>query len=230
MEQANVEKELSSYIGRILRNHFGRGPGTVFVTVADPFITVYFTNFLSPTERSLLHSEQAELVEKIRDRLMDSLSAEIVGYLESKVEIDILDFYYDWNLTTKTGMFVAVSKVFDPAVSVLSFDNQTAFHKEIERISLAAEKVPGFVNSYLVNPRTLVVIRDNILVNIEKEIIAHGGHEMLRIAKRSLEKRLFGTHLPQLEKLLNAKVLDILIDWNFGRDSSSALFILEPIA
>lgn len=61
MDQANVEKELSRYIGRILRNHFGRGPGTVFVTVADPFITVYFTNFLSPTERSLLHSEQAEL-------------------------------------------------------------------------------------------------------------------------------------------------------------------------
>ncbi|WHY72081.1 hypothetical protein [Fictibacillus enclensis] len=34
---------------------------------------------------------------------MDSLSAEIVGYLESKVGIDILDLYYDWNLTTKTG-------------------------------------------------------------------------------------------------------------------------------
>ncbi|WHY72082.1 hypothetical protein [Fictibacillus enclensis] len=45
-----------------------------------------------------------------------------------------------------------------------------------------------------------------------------------------MEKRLFGTHQPQLEKLLNTKVLDILIDWNFGRDSSSALFILEPIA
>ncbi|MDN4527694.1 Na-translocating system protein MpsC family protein [Fictibacillus fluitans] len=230
MDQVNVERELSSYIGRILRDHFGKGPGSVFVTVADPFITIYFTNFLSPTERSLLQSGQAELVQKIRDRLMDSLSGEITKYLESRSGMDILDFYYDWNLETKTGMFVAVSKAFNPAEPSQTYTNQMAFHEEIGRISLEAEKIPGLIQSYLINSRTLVVVRENILVNIEKEIIAHGGQEMLRIAKRSLEKRLLSTNQEQLEKLLNTKVRDAFIDWNFGRDSSSVLFILEPIA
>ncbi len=36
MDKLKAEKDLSSYIGRILRDHFGRGPGSVLSHCPNP--------------------------------------------------------------------------------------------------------------------------------------------------------------------------------------------------
>ncbi|UZJ79289.1 Na-translocating system protein MpsC family protein [Fictibacillus sp. KU28468] len=230
MDKSKAEKDLSSYIGRILRDHFGRGPGSVFVTLSKPYVTMYFTEFLSPTERSLLNTNQAAFIQKIRDMLMEQFIGEITDYLKMQLGMDIQEFYYDWNLDTQTGIFVAVSKDSPDNLLAGAYKNQEQIHTEIDRMSFEAEKSPEGISSYLLNARTLIIFRDKILVNIEKELIALGADETLRIAKRRLERRLLGEHTPQLEKLLGTTIADYFIDWDFELDRSAAILILEPIS
>ncbi|MCK6259080.1 DUF2294 domain-containing protein [Fictibacillus sp. KIGAM418] len=230
MDRLKAEKDLSSYIGRILRDHFGRGPGSVFVTLSEPYVAMYFTKFLSPTERSLLNTNQAAFVQKIRDMLMEQLIGEITDYLKLQLGIDIQEFYYDWNLDTQTGIFVAVSKDSPDNLLAGAYKNQEQVHTEIDRVSFKAEKSPDEVTSFLLNDRTLIIFRDKILVSIEKELIELGKDETLRIAKRRLERRLVAEHTPQLEKLLGTTIADYFIDWDFELDRSATIFILDPIS
>ena len=64
------------------------------------------------------------------------------------------------------------------------------------------------------------------LVAIEKEMIRSGFGEQLRMAKRHLEKRLL--HQLSLEKVLQLKVEDIFVDWDFDSDFSHIILIVKP--
>ncbi len=54
MEITKAEKDISSYIGRMLRETFGRGPSHVICTLSSPTLAVHLADFLSPMEKSLL--------------------------------------------------------------------------------------------------------------------------------------------------------------------------------
>ncbi|CAH0343942.1 Na-translocating system protein MpsC family protein [Bacillus sp. CECT 9360] len=221
------EKELGSYIGRLLRENFGRGPESVFASINKPFITVYITNFLSPMEKALVNQEQSIYVEKTRDMLMETLIEEIKAYIKIHIGMDIEEFYYDWNLDSPSGMFVAISAKNNQSI-IDSYENQDEIHNEIAIVSKEAEKQPDTIYSYFINSRTLLIIRTGFLVNIEKELIKLGFQDTLRVTKRNLEKRLIHEHRHNFEAYLDAQLTDFFVDWDFERDRSSIIFILKP--
>lgn len=227
MDLKMKEKQLGSYIGRILREHFGKGPGAVFATISPPYITMYIKDFLSPMENKLMTTQQSKYVEKIRDMLMHSLTEEIKAYLKMNMEIDLSEFHYDWNLDSHSGMFIGVmeNQADEPSSS---YKNWEEVHNEIIKVSIEAEKPPGDVCSCMLNPRTLIIVRNKILISVEKEMIQLGFTETLTLAKRNLEKRLLNQHTPQLETYLEAAVENAFVTWNFDLDKSYAVLILKP--
>ncbi len=50
---------------------------------------------------------------------------------------------------------------------------------------------PEKISSYKLSDRTLVVVRERILVAIEKQLISLGFDDTLRISKRPLEKESY---------------------------------------
>src|SRR5690606_34465422 len=46
--EKTIHTEVGSYISTLLRDHFGKGPTSVFVTVKPPFITIHLRGFLAP--------------------------------------------------------------------------------------------------------------------------------------------------------------------------------------
>lgn len=227
MEVLELEKEISGYIGHLLRENFGRGPGNVFCTFSSPFVTVYINNFLSPMEKSLIGNRQSVYVQKTRDLMMETLEDEIRNYLETNTKEKVKEFYYDWNLDGKTGMFLIILEN-DQKFKSVPYPNQELVHQEFIDVSIEAEKPPQKVYSRLLNDRTLIIIREGILVSIEKELIHIGFPETLKIAKRNLEKRLMNEHKKNFEKFLSAHIIDQFVDWNFDQDKSYSLFILKP--
>ncbi|WP_246187607.1 Na-translocating system protein MpsC family protein [Ornithinibacillus caprae] len=229
MNTENVQKELASYIGRLLRDNFGRGPETVFVSIRKPYITVYLRNFFSPMEKVMMEEKQETYIQTSRDILMKSLIPEIKAYMNVLTGESIGEFYYDWNLHNRTGMFVAIST--DPTaldeLSNMDFAGKKDLFEEINNIGQQAQKVPEEVLSYKLNERTIIVIRTGLFITIERELIRMGQSEILRTAKRKVEKRLLHNNM-RLESILDAKIDDSFVSWDFERDKSVILFIINP--
>ncbi|WP_226085035.1 DUF2294 domain-containing protein [Mesobacillus sp. S13] len=227
MEVSLLEKEISGYIGRLLRENFGRGPGNVFCTISSPFVSIYVTNFLSPMENTLLSNQQSVYVQKTRDLMVGTLEEEIKSYIESNTKDKIKEFYYDWNLDEKSGMFLFIFEQ-DQLLNSQSYVNKQLIEQKTIELSKEIQKTPESTYSKLLNERTLIVVRQGILISLEKEFIHLGFSETLKIAKRKLEKKVINKHLNSYETYLDAKVIDYFVDWNFDEDKSFTLFILKP--
>ena len=229
MSKTNLEKNISSYIGRLLREHFGRGPGNVVCTVSGTYVVSHISNFLSPMEKSLMDSEQTVYVEKTRDLIMETLIKEITSFIELNADGLVKEFYYDWNLEAKTGMMIAIlssSEEEHPLPPINNYENSEAVHKDIIHISTEVQKPPEETYSIMLNPRTLLIVRKGIFISLEKELIRLGFQETLRIAKRNVEKRMLQQHKSRFETFLEADLLDFFVDWNFDEDKSLILFNL----
>ncbi|WP_377891062.1 Na-translocating system protein MpsC family protein [Alkalihalobacillus sp. R86527] len=228
MEPKSKEAEISSYVGKLLRDNFGKGPSSVFVSIEEPYITIYFRDFLAPMERVLVDQKEHKRVEETRDLLMIKLFPEIKASLSVIADINIESFYHDWSLTNRTGLFLGVmdQSQCDEDHIPGGYDTKEKIHEEIARISRQAEKIPEQIDSCYLNERTIVVIRNGILVRIEKELIRDGLEESLKLTKRRLEKSLM--HNNNFESILSTEIQDIFVDWDFNQDKSYIVFIVKP--
>jgi uncharacterized protein YbcI len=229
LEKKQVQMELSSYIGRTLRENFGKGPESVFVSLGDSVLTVYLRNFMSPMENVLLGQQQQAMVQRTRDILMGTLIPEFKAYIKILTGVEVKEFYYDWSLQNNSGVFVCIGSNFAESDFNAEFPGKQAVQEEVRAVSIQAQKEPEEMFSFLLNDRTLVVIRKGILVPIEKELILLGNSETLKLAKRNLEKRLLHNKR-NFEEILQSKVVDIFVDWDFQLDKSAIVLILSPKA
>jgi uncharacterized protein YbcI len=227
LDQSQQTVELSSYIGKILRDNFGRGPEGVFVAIEHKFISIYIRNFLSPTEKILFQQKQEEMVQQTRDTLMKTLIPEIKAFIKIVTGMDIGEFYYDWGLHNKSGLFLGICSDVSHSEEPIDYEGKDLIHHEIINLSKQSERAPTEINSYQLDSRTIVVIRNGILVSIEKQLIRQGYEEVLKIAKRTLEKGLLHNN-NHFESILESRVIDIFVDWDFDLDKSVIVFITNP--
>ncbi len=227
--EKQTQNEIASYVGGLLREAFGKGPQSIFVSICRPFIVIYLRNFISPTEKILLQQDRVDSVQHTRDLVMKSLIAEIKAYLLLLTGMSIREFYYDWGLHNHSGILVGIASEGDP----LAFKPQEWYagkeelHREIARISDQIQKKPDTIHSYMINERTLLVVRTGILISIGKELIRLGFEDSLKLAERNLEKSHL-SHNNQLKKIIQSEITDVFTGWDFHLDKSVTVFILNP--
>ncbi|WLR48906.1 Na-translocating system protein MpsC family protein [Halobacillus litoralis] len=228
MEKRSIQSEMSSYIGKLLRDHFGKGPSSVFVSIEGKFLTIYLKDFLAPMERVLVGQKNDKKVEETRDLMMRELIPDIKATFRASAGIYVDNLYYDWSLTRQTGVLIGVITTDNPEddEGLKSYEHKDAVHEEVEELSRKAEKTPASIRSFLLNERTLLIERNGILVAIEKEMIQAGYEQPLKISKRRLEKRLLNH--ASFETILGASVEDAFVDWDFNKDRSYMVLILKP--
>ncbi|MGP4059178.1 Na-translocating system protein MpsC family protein [Halobacillus sp. H74] len=226
MDKQSVQSEMSSYVGKLLRDHFGKGPSSVFVSLEDPYLTIYLKDFLAPMERVLVGQKNHNKVEETRDLMMRELIPDIKATFRASVGIEVESIYYDWSFPNKSGILIGIVKSDQQSTNLKSYDPGSTLYEEVEKVSEQAEKAPESINSYLLNDRTLLIVRSGILVAIEKELIASGYEEPLKISKRRLEKRLLNR--ASFEKILGKRIEDTFVDWDFQNDRSYIVFLLRP--
>ncbi|WP_127580509.1 Na-translocating system protein MpsC family protein [Paenibacillus koleovorans] len=228
-QEKTVQVELASHVGRLLRESFGKGPQSIFVSIRRPLVVFYLKGLLSPTEKILLEQDQVLSIQHTRDLLMKTLIPEIKAYTSLLAGIDFQEFYYDWGLHNLSGVFVGVEEAdYVEAFKEERYDGKEEFHHEIDNISHLVEKTPEETYSCLLNDRTLLLIRNGILISIEKELIRLGFEGNLKLAKRNLEKSYFHNN-NRLESILGKKIMDVFVDWDFHLNKSAIVFVLEPV-
>lgn len=220
-------QQIGSFIGKLLRDTFGKGPESVFVSTGHTFFTAYIRNFMSPMEKILMENDQQDTVFDMRLQLMQSLIPEIRSYIEQMTGVRLREFYFDWSFHNYSGMLMGVSsEPFPNGELSEAYDGKTELEREIVKISQQAEKVPEEIYSCSLNPKTLLIVRNGILVRIEKEFIRAGQGPLLRRVKANLEKSYLHNN-DAMEGHLRKRVIDVFVDWDFERDKSLIAIVLN---
>ncbi|PLS15937.1 hypothetical protein CVD28_19535 [Bacillus sp. M6-12] len=228
MENKSPELEIASYIGKLLRDNFGKGPESVFVSISEPYICIHIRNFISPIEIALLKQEKENTVQNTRELVFQSLVPEIKAYIKGLSNIEISEFYYDWGLHNKSGAFIGIAANPEKVNKKIGLDfaRKKEADQKITEISQEVQKAPDELYSFMINERTILFIRIGILIRIEKELIRQGYGEILKTTKRILEKKYL--HNNEFEAILNRKIVDIFVDWDLDLDKSVIVFFLKP--
>jgi len=223
-----IEAEVSGYISGLLRTYFGKGPTSVFVAIRRPFVIIHLREFLAPTEKVLMSQNEAGRIQEIRDLLMADLNDQIKMQLLKSVELDIKDIYADWNLDNRTGLLILAlnEELMEDANEWPKGIDKKAFYQEIIEVSKKAQKEPEKTEIFWLNARTVLIRREGILIEIEKELIKNNFTEQLKLAKRPLESKLI--YNSSLERILKRNIIEAFTDWNFKEDVGYMVLLLEP--
>ncbi|MDT3427627.1 uncharacterized protein YbcI [Paenibacillus forsythiae] len=216
MSTIDLAGQLSSYTGRLLRERFGRGPESVHASIAKQCIALHIRNFIGPVERFLLSKEEEQAFRYTRELLMKSLLPELSSYLKDQLEIEISELFYDWGIHNASGMIVALIKGGEAFTD--KYAKQDEVHNQINEVSSKVQRFPDITTSWWINPRTLIIKREGIMIPLEKELIDLGYENTLKTTKRKMEKRYLET--TTIAPLLGKELADIYVDWDFTKDKS----------
>ncbi|GEK60034.1 DUF2294 domain-containing protein [Marinococcus halophilus] len=222
------QKQIGSYLGRVLRDHFGKGPESVYVSVDPCCIVMHIRKFLSPIEKVMLDQRDKSAVEELRETMMSKMLPEIKNYIASLIDIEDWEFYFDWNIENKSGVITG----FHPDKLKEGESGQRTQHQEdikqaIQRVSEEVGKSPDEITVHPVNERTMLAVRTGGLILIEKELIRTGHLDVLKSTKRLLEKEEL--YKEKFNSIFGTAVRDIFVDWDFDRDRSLVVFVTDPI-
>src|SRR5690606_10055188 len=137
------------------------------------------------------------------------------------------ELYSDWNLEKETGILLAVS---DVEASLTDFEwpveaDAEAVFEIIRLNSQRTQKIPDRINFFWLTDHLLVIERQGILIDIEKQLIDIGVVEELRLVKRPLEHRIL--KLFNLEAFVKKTIIDLFVDWDFEADKGYMILLME---
>jgi len=226
MIENNKLDYISSYISKSLRKNFGKGPQSCQTNLNGKYLVSYIRGFVSPMEEILLKQRQKKTVDDARTLIMDHLLEEIKGVIQVSINVEVTDYYHDWNFPNNSGIIIFILEEDISEEVPESRVDKAGLEDEIARISMLVQKVPEQIHIYPISPTVFLVERKGILVQIEKALISKGFQRELRYTKDELEKEYFHRD-GRFEALFQKSVKDIFVDWNFRDDKSMMAFILD---
>ena len=224
--ETEIYSEMVSYVGKLLRDHFGKGPTSIYITLNKPFITIYLRDFVAPMERVLIERNEIKRVEETRDLMMEDLLPNMKDSLSKIAQVEIDKLYYNWSLENQSGIIFGT--ILTNELTVPDWPAHVdieAFRKEIDLLTKKGQKRPENTELYWLSDRTIVSKRKGIFVRIEKELIKNGYTEELKLTKRPMEKQL--VREADLERLLNKKIRDVFVDWDFDEDIGYIVLVTD---
>ncbi|OWA34079.1 hypothetical protein B9G55_17265 [Saccharibacillus sp. O16] len=213
---------VTSYVAKLLRTRFGKGPEAVNVSLSNCCIVFHLRNFMGPVEQFLLTQQEESAFRYTRELLMEALLPEIKMFLQENAGVKVSEFYYDWGIHNGSG---AIIGLFDPLPETQpDYPGKQELQSQITHVTAEIQKKPRHIESWWIGTRMLLVFRQGITVLLEKEMVDLGYTEVLKAAKRRLEKRLLEEEV-DTAALLGREIADLYADWDFDRDRSVVLYI-----
>ncbi|WJY27621.1 MULTISPECIES: Na-translocating system protein MpsC family protein [Sporosarcina] len=228
MSGKSTEANITGFLSTFLRTHFGKGPTSIRVTIQKPYVVMHLKGFMAPMEAILCRQGEEKRILETRDLLMQEIGPLLMEGLGEQLGDTVTDLFADWNLDERTGIIIGLTGA-APEENGFSWPDEVdkeELHKRVAQANAKSQKVPGFLDSFWLNDRTVLIKRADILVEIEKELVRQGYDEVLRLVKRPLERKLFKE--AGLEPILRRDIEEVYMDWEFDLDVGYIVFILGP--
>lgn len=102
--RSSPTKEISRGAVQIAKEHIGRGPKKVRVTIAEDAVLIRYEESLSPAERKLVADGDSEFVRLMRRRFQDAVRPDIVELVERILGRTARTFLSDHDVVHDVGI------------------------------------------------------------------------------------------------------------------------------
>lgn len=104
--QSTFQQELAPFVAKVLRDHFGKGPESVYISMQHKYVFIYLRGLMTNMERVLIEQGEDRIVNMLREQLSRRFLPEIRAFISISLETDVTDVYFDWNLDLMSGMIL----------------------------------------------------------------------------------------------------------------------------
>ena len=102
--QPSPIKEISRGAVQIAKEHIGRGPNKIRVTIAEDAVLIRYEESLSPAEKKLVADGDPEFVRLMRRRFQDAVRPDIVALVERTLGRTARTFLSDHDVVHDVGI------------------------------------------------------------------------------------------------------------------------------
>lgn len=220
MEKKEIVQSITGFVGKLLRARFGKGPEALSVFLDNHSVVLTLNRFTNLVEDELLARKDEKTFRYTRELMMKSLIPDIRIFFEKELGLPPMNFFYDWNIQHASGMITGLARD-ESKISQAGQDypGREAVHEQIAELLGKVQTAPSLILSWWIDPNTLFVFRKGLIILLEKEFNDLGHSDILKTAKRKLEKQLLWQDA-EIGNALGRTMTDLYIDWDFDRDDS----------
>lgn len=218
---------LSSYVSKVLKLKFGKGPETCFATMRNNILVVRIHQFMTPTESVLFQKNEESLALQVRTVLLNTIFEEIKTELSTLVGMSISSFYHDWDFKSNQGLllFVAGASInYEKTHANEGFE--LLMCQKVQMISERTHKRPKLVQILKVSPTVLVVESFDVLITTDNLLYRGGYHELLMERSHEIRKN-YNRYKEELEEILHAQGSQLFLTWDYVNNKSYLIFCLK---
>ncbi|WP_010677816.1 Na-translocating system protein MpsC family protein [Bacillus timonensis] len=212
---------ISSYVSKLIKSKFGKGPETCYTSISDQYIVVHIKKFMTKIEYELVIKDDFATAAKIRKKIMADLLDPIQETLEEMCEKPIIEIYQDWNFRKNTGVLLAVVK----PTEKIELENSLEFmflRNEISKQSEFYRYHPNEMEFTKIGERIYIIRCAGYILPIEKILIEKGMH-ILEERENNIRKK-YDANIKRFNKIINNEIRDIFMIWNYETDESYKIF------
>jgi uncharacterized protein YbcI len=219
---------LSSTLSKMLKQRFGKGPETCYVTLHSNRLIVFIRKYITPAEDVLLKNQNVELVQKFRSAVMQEVFSEFSKVASDCLGISFDSYYDDWNFDKNTGIMILEnrhSRDWHDSTLISAMIKEKLFEGIIS-VSKEVYRAPNRIELIKINQSMYVVECQGSLIQIEKVLYRKGYSDLL--FERSNEiKQSYIEKMGEFTSVFGTKVEDFFMIWDYKDDRNYIFFYLQ---
>ncbi|QDH23121.1 Na-translocating system protein MpsC family protein [Saccharibacillus brassicae] len=228
MPEKHVAKsKIKTLLDELLAQRFNQAPGRMDVYVDERSLIVHLEGFMGDEMQNLIRLQDPDALRSVQELMVEHILPELAGTIGTATGFRIGTFYYDWSDRDLSGMLVGLPEEQAYHEQEDYYSGKSEVHEIIGKVTYEIQKMPDETYSYWAADHILVIVREGILIKIEKAFVDQGASEILRKVKRNLEKEVIDLEAPRIEKILKRKIKDFYVDWSFELNKSLLVYVFE---
>lgn len=227
MNNSTTRINIEAAINELFNTSFGANPQDVHVILDNRCLIIRLESFLGKIMENLTTKDD-DALRSTSELIMEYLLPDFLKKLKSFSDLEFDSFYYDWDDSNLSGLIIGLIKNNNYKLYEDYYPGKEKVHFQISKITYEVEKVPDLTCSFWADENTLVIVREGLLIEIEKSLVELGSKNVLRKAKRVLEKNriIDDANIPTI---LNRTPAGIYLDWMFEVDKSVLVYVFEEM-
>lgn len=211
-------QNLQDYSNLLCKSQFGKPPESIDIHSNERSI-LFFYRGLTDARDERLPKDPDECYTHIYILLEQFIFPSIRPKIEKLTGRKTDYAYIDWKIESDTALIAVLLKPDNEPYAEDLYAGKAELHRVVESVTEKVQKSPVNIESFWLQNDLLLIIRSELLINLEKKLVKKGFNSQLRVAKRELELEAFLEALP-IRELLNRKLNAAYLDWAFEDDLS----------